>query len=102
MATPRASPLCRLGAGFAALLCLLVVVVEIPTVHTHQAGSAGLYNEECLLERLATAPVSAVLTLALEALEPLPAVRARVRTPSLPAPLARPVRPADPRAPPVA
>jgi hypothetical protein len=102
MAIRGASSISRLAAVCAALVCLVVVAVEIPTVHEHASGTAGLFNEQCLLERLATAPASAVLPLTLEALEPPPAVRGRALAALLPAPLARPVPPTDPRAPPLA
>jgi hypothetical protein len=46
----------RLGLVRATLLGLLLVVLigaEIPEVHDHDASTAGLYNEECPLARLA-------------------------------------------------
>jgi hypothetical protein len=44
-------------------LCLAILLVavagaDVPAVHTHDAPTAGLYNDECPLTRLAVSPWS--------------------------------------------
>ena len=85
-----------------ALLGLLVFAVlgtDLPDVHVHSAETAGLYNEECPLARLAV-PGWSLPALARETLH-----RADpVSDPALSLPLVQPERPARsafaPRAPP--
>jgi hypothetical protein len=55
----RISRLLRLVPG---LLCLLLVAVDIPTIHTHDGADVAFFNDECPFERLAagSGPAGAV------------------------------------------
>jgi hypothetical protein len=76
-----------------ALLWLLVFVVatEVPVLHAHDAEGAALYNEECPLTRLATAPPGTTPAPAVQVSAP-ESVPAAFRPP-------RPIAPAGPAAP---
>jgi hypothetical protein len=45
----------------AALVVLVVLGVQVPVVHGHDAPTPGVYNEECFLERLAVGPGGATI-----------------------------------------
>jgi hypothetical protein len=80
-------------------LAVVLVGAEVPVVHEHGGAAAGLYNEECSLERLVTAPGGAILAGVPDAgalLLALPIVLA----PADPAPATRPALPSGSRAPP--
>jgi hypothetical protein len=94
-------PIARAVPWLAVVLALVLVGTELPVVHAHGGRTAGLYNEECSLERLATAPAAAVLGDALDAGAPLPALPVPP-APGDPAPETRPPLPSGSRAPPSA
>ncbi len=93
--------LARAVSWFAVLVALVVVGSEIPVVHHHGGPTAGLYNEECPLERLATAPGGAIITDDPDGASPLLALPVPL-APDDPAAPAHPSLPSGSRAPPAA
>jgi hypothetical protein len=82
-------------------LALVLFGAELPVVHEHRGSTAGIYNEECPLERLAMAPGGAVLADAPDAGVPLLGLPVPP-APGAPAPATRPSLASGSRAPPTA
>lgn len=81
------------------LVAVVLLGVEIPEVHEHGGATTGLYNEECLLERLAAGVPGATLPDVSDAPRSVP-VAPLVEPPPAPAWLPPAVLPSDARAPP--
>jgi hypothetical protein len=81
------------------LLALVLLGVEIPEVHEHGGATAGLYNEECLLERLAAGVPGATLPDVSDAPRSV-SVAPLVVLPPAPARLPLALPPSEARAPP--
>jgi hypothetical protein len=83
------------------VVALVLAGAELPVVHQHGGSTAGIYNAECPLDRLAAAPGGVVCTVTSDGSVPLVAVP----TPPVPrdaAPATRPALPSGSRAPPAA
>jgi hypothetical protein len=63
-----------LRATLLGLLLLVFLGAEIPELHDHEAGTPGLYNEECPLARLAVSAWGVPVVAADTLLRPDPAL----------------------------
>ncbi len=83
------------------VLALVRVGAELPVVHEHGGAAAGIYNEQCSLERMVMAPAGAIIIDAPDAGVSLHA-RPISLAPGNPARATRPALPSGSRAPPTA
>jgi hypothetical protein len=97
----RVRPITRVVPWLVVVLALVQIGAQLPVIHDHGGATAGLYDEECSLERMGTAPGGAIVADVPDPGVPLLA-RPIAPVPGDPAPAVRPTLPPGSRAPPTA